>query len=100
MSVDQAYKLRIAIEMIFRLKYYKTYSPERLNGLNGIIQNICRDLGYSHPTTVRKVVLDVYTSIQEEREFNALRKKYEMESRRKIGKKWVKVGRWLANSWQ
>ena len=86
MSVDQAYKLRIAIEMIFRLKYYKTYSPERLNGTNGIVHSICCDLGYSHPTTVRKVVIDVYTAIEEEKEYCALKKKFELECIRKIQK--------------
>ena len=84
MSVEQAVKLRIAIEMIFRLKYYKTYSPEKLNGPNGIVQNICHDLGYTHPTTARKVVLEVHNAIEEEKEYNALKKKFELESRRKI----------------
>ena len=86
MSVEEAVKLRIAIEMIFWLKYYKSFSPENLNGPNCIVQNICHDLGYTHPMTVRKVVLDVHKAIEEEKEYNALKKKFELEGRRKIKK--------------
>ena len=59
MSDDQAVNLIIVIEMIFQLKYYKSYSPENLNGPDGIVKNICHDLSYTYPTTVGKVVLDV-----------------------------------------
>ena len=79
MSVKEAEKLRIAVEKIFKLKYYKIYSPETLDGANGIVQNICQDLGYFHPSTIRRVVVQVHEAIEEEKEFIAEKKKYENE---------------------
>ena len=46
MAIDQAVKLGIAIEIIYWLKYFKDYSPDNLNGLDGIVQNIYCDLTF------------------------------------------------------
>ena len=86
MSVKQAEKLRTAIDMIFRLKYYKQYSPDNLNRPDGIIQNICYDLGYFQVITVRQVVTQVYSAIEQEIEFEVKKKSFEREMCCKIKK--------------
>ena len=86
MWVKQAKKLRMAIEIIFRVKYYKQYSPYTLNGLDGIVQNICHDLCCFQASTVRWVVTQVYAAIEEEIEFEAKKKGFEKEMTWKIQK--------------
>ena len=86
MTEEYAFKMRVMIEMIFRLKFYKTYSREKLNGKDGIVQEICCWLNYKSHATVRRVIVSVYEAIKEEKEYDAARKKYEIEMTRKIKK--------------
>ena len=74
------------VETIFRLRYYKTYSREKLNGKDGIVQEICHWLNYKSHATVRRIIVSVYEAIKEEKEYDAARKKYEIEMTRKIKK--------------
>ena len=84
MTVKQSEAMRITIDTIFRQKYAKTYTREKLNGTDGVIQSICRDINYFQPTTVRRVVLQSYIDIQNENDYDARKKKFVLESRRKI----------------
>ena len=86
MTEEYAFKMRVMIEMIFRLKFYKTYSREKLNGKDGIVQEICCWLNYKSHATVRRVIVSVYEAIKEEKEYDAARRKYEIEMTRKIKK--------------
>ena len=84
MTVKQAESMRITIDTVFRQKYAKTYTYDKLNGTDGVVQSICRDIHYFQPTTVRRVVIQSYIDIQNEREYDAKKKKYTRESKRKI----------------
>ena len=83
MTEEYAFKIRVMIEMIFRLKFYKTYSREKLNGKDGIVQEICHWLNYKSHATVRQIIVSVHEAIKEEKEYDAARKKYEIEMTKK-----------------
>ena len=84
MTVKQAESMRITIDTIFRQKYADTYTSEKLNGTDGVVLSICRDINYFQAPTVRHVVLQSYIAIQDEKEYNAKRKTFKSEPKRKI----------------
>ena len=84
--MTEAENMRGCVDFIFRNKYAKEYSPERLNGPNGIVHSICKDMGYFQPAGVRRIIIKVYAAMQEQKEFDRKKKKYENETRRLIQK--------------
>lgn len=76
LTVAEAENMRGGVAFIFRSKYAETYSPEKLNGPDGIVHSICKDLGYFQPSGVRRIVLEVYAAMVEKKEYDRKKKKY------------------------
>lgn len=74
LTVKEAENMRGGVDFIFRKKYAKDYSPEKLNGPNGVLQSKCHDMGYFQPSGVRRIILKVYAAMVEEKEFNRKKK--------------------------
>ena len=76
-------KMRIAIEMLFKRVYYDTFTMCKLTN---VVTNICNIFNYPCRVTVIQVVLEVKKSLDEGLEYEAARKTYTIETRRKIQK--------------
>ena len=68
--------MRGGVDFIFRNKYAKIYSLEKLNGPNSVVHSIYHDnIGYFQPAGVRRVALKVYASTMvEDKEFDRRKK--------------------------
>ena len=70
-------KMRVAIEMVFQRKYLPVFDEMELDGKNGIVHSICRDLCYNQPKTVKRLINVIKNALDNGDGYDLKRKHYQ-----------------------